>query len=84
MCIRDSASSGRTLIEAARQFPAMGLPRPICAVVHALFAGDAFALLSEVAARVVSTDTVAHASNAVSVAPLIARHLSALPLVKEN
>lgn len=82
--VDDIASSGRTLIEAARQFPAMGLPRPICAVVHALFAGDAFALLSELAARVVSTDTVAHASNAVSVAPLIARHLNTLPLPKES
>ncbi len=82
--VDDIASSGGTLIEAARQFSAMGLPRPICAVVHALFAGDAFALLSEVAARVVSTDTVAHASNAVSVAPLIARHLNTLPLRKES
>ena len=62
----------------------MGLPRPICAVVHALFVGDAFALLSELAARVVSTDTVAHASNAVSVAPLIARNLNTLPLPKES
>ena len=82
--VDDIASSGRTLIEAARQFPGMGLPRPVCAVVHALFAEDAFAQLSGVAARVVSTDTVAHASNAVSVAPLIARHLGGLPPAQEK
>lgn len=82
--VDDIASSGRTLIEAARQFGGMGLPRPICAVVHPLFAEDAYRQLSEVAARVVSTDSVAHPSNAVSVAPLIARHLGGLPHAKEN
>lgn len=82
--VDDIASSGRTLIEAARQFAGMGLTRPICAVVHPLFAEDAYAQLSGVAARVVSTDSVAHPSNAVSVAPLIARHLGGLPLAKEN
>ena len=45
--------------------------------VHALFADDAYARLSEVSDKVVSTDTVTHASNAISTAPLIARTLAA-------
>ncbi|MFZ5669009.1 MAG: ribose-phosphate pyrophosphokinase [Pseudomonadota bacterium] len=69
--IDDIAASGRTLIEAARGVAAQGLERPDCVVVHALFAEDAFDRLGEAARRVVSTDTVAHASNAISVAPLL-------------
>ena len=74
--IDDVASSGRTMIEAARQLPAHGLARPVCAVVHGLFAGDAWAGLAAVADRVVSTDTVPHPSNAITVAPLVARAIA--------
>jgi ribose-phosphate pyrophosphokinase len=77
--VDDIASSGRTLIEAARQFQTQGLPRPVCAVVHALFFGDAFRRLVETTARVVSTDSVPHESNAASVVPLVAAHLAGLP-----
>jgi ribose-phosphate pyrophosphokinase len=77
--VDDISSSGRTMIAAADLLAALGLGRPVCAVVHALFAGDAFARLQKVAARVVSCDSVPHPSNAISLAPLVAQALATLP-----
>lgn len=76
--IDDIAASGRTLIAAADLLAARGMARPVCAVVHALFAGDAFARLQAVSARVVSCDSVPHPSNAVPLAPLVAQALAGL------
>lgn len=75
--IDDIASSGRTLIAAAEGVVAQGLAPPVCVVVHALFAEDAFARLSRVAARIVSTDSVTHPSNGIALAPLLAEALRA-------
>ncbi len=69
--VDDIASSGRTLIEAARQIAGQGLAKPDCAIVHGLFAEEAYAELSSLAARIVSTDAVPHASNAMSLADII-------------
>ncbi|HQU69909.1 MAG TPA: ribose-phosphate diphosphokinase [Albidovulum sp.] len=77
--VDDIASSGRTLIAAAELLAARGLARPVCAVVHALFAGDAYARLKAVVARVVSCDSVPHPSNAIRLAPLVAQAMAALP-----
>ena len=69
----DVASTGRTLIAAARGALQRGAASVDVAVTHALFVGDA---LSEVHAsgvrHVWSTDSVPHASNAVSIVPLLA------------
>lgn len=73
--IDDIASSGRTLAAAARELTAQGFARPICAVVHAVFGGDAFAEVARLSGRVVSTDAVPHPTNIISLAPLIARAL---------
>lgn len=73
--VDDIASSGRTLIEAAQLLTRQGLPRPVCAVVHALFAEDAYAQLQVAASRIVSCDTVRHPSNAIPVAALLAAAL---------
>ena len=70
--IDDIASSGRTLVAASTALQAQGFPPPICVVVHAIFGEDAFARVTQAASRVVSTDTIPHATNAISVAPLIA------------
>lgn len=77
--VDDIASSGRTMLAAAQLLAARGLARPVCAVVHPLFAGDAFARLQQVAARVVSCDSLPHPSNAISLAPLLAEALATLP-----
>ena len=74
--VDDIASSGHTLIEAARQLPLQGLPRPVCAVVHGVFAEDSYERLQAVADRIVSSDSVPHPSNAIRLAPLIASAIS--------
>lgn len=70
--IDDIASSGRTLAAAARELVARGFAAPLCVVVHPIFGGDAFAEVSGVAARVVSTDAVPHETNRIPLAALMA------------
>lgn len=77
--IDDIASSGRTLIAASGALRKQSFSPPICVVVHAIFAGEAFSQLEATAARIVSTDTLAHASNAITVASLIAEALAGAP-----
>ncbi|MDP3701466.1 MAG: ribose-phosphate diphosphokinase [Hylemonella sp.] len=72
----DVASSGHTLAQAARGLLAAGAATVDVAVTHALFAGDAGTLLWDAGIRQVwSTDCIAHPSNAVSMAPVIAAAL---------
>jgi ribose-phosphate pyrophosphokinase len=71
--VDDVASTGRTLVSAARTALAHGASSVDVAVTHALFVDDA---LSQVRAagvgRVWSTDSVPHSSNVLPVAPLLA------------
>lgn len=82
--VDDIASSGRTMIEAARQLPAQGFGRPDCVVVHGIFAEDSYDRLRTVAQRIVSSDSVPHASNAIALAPLIASALTAAGSQREG
>ena len=71
--IDDIASSARTMIEAVRLLKQNGVQAPLCIAVHALFAGDAFPKLLEAGpSAIVSTNTVAHQSNTIDVAAVIA------------
>lgn len=75
--IDDIASSGRTLIEAARLIRQAAREAPICAIVHPIFAGDSYQRLASAGVRrVVSTNTVAHESNAIDVSPILATAIS--------
>ncbi|MBI3157310.1 MAG: ribose-phosphate diphosphokinase [Burkholderiales bacterium] len=79
--IDDVASTGRTLVEAARAALAGGAASVDVAVTHALFVGTALAELRAAGVREVwSSDTVPHASNAVAVAPLLAGALRELAM----
>lgn len=69
--VDDIVSSGRTMIETARKLATAGMAKPVCVAVHALFADQSYAELLSLCERVVSTDTVPHASNAISVAALL-------------
>jgi ribose-phosphate pyrophosphokinase len=77
--IDDIAASGRTLIAASDELRKQAFSPPTCVVVHAIFAGEAFSQLQATAGRIVSTDTLSHASNAITVAPLIAEALTGAP-----
>jgi len=70
--IDDIVSSGRTMIEAARQLSGRGFAKPYCLAVHALFADDSYSRLVGLFERVTTTDTVPHPSNGVSVVELLA------------
>ena len=65
------------MIETARGLTAQGLRPPVCVVIHPLFADDAFAELSSLAERIVSTDAVTHPSNSIPLAGLLAEALRA-------
>lgn len=75
--IDDVASTGHTLVQAAKALRSRGVASIDAAVVHALFGGDALARLAAAGiSRVWSTDAVPHSSNVVTVAPLLARAIA--------
>ena len=74
----DVASTGRTLVAAARGAIARGAASVDVAVTHALFVDDALQQVMASGVRHVwSTDCVPHPSNAVSVVPLLVAALAA-------
>lgn len=69
----DIASSGRTMARAVIRLIEAGCKAPVCIVIHAVFAGDAEpAIRSAGAADIVSTDTIEHATNRITIAPALA------------
>jgi ribose-phosphate pyrophosphokinase len=75
----DVASTGNTLARATRLLLAAGAASVDVAVTHALFEGDALQLIQQAGVTEIwSTDCIAHASNAVSMAPQIAAALTDL------
>ena len=74
--VDDIAASARTLIEAARVLRSHGQGPPVCVVVHPIFAGDSYnRLLDCGVGAVVSTNTVAHESNAIDISAVLAKAL---------
>lgn len=75
----DVASSGHTLARAAEALLAAGAASVDVAVTHALFAGDALSVIEAAGVgEVWSTDAIAHGSNAIALAPLLAEALGGL------
>ncbi len=69
----DIVSTGGTMAAALAHLRQQGYAAPVCALVHAVFADEAEAKLRAAgAARIVSCNTVVHATNAVCVAELMA------------
>jgi ribose-phosphate pyrophosphokinase len=78
LIVDDIASSGQTLARTARALRAAGVSTIEAAVVHAVFAPGALARIRRAGIqRIVSCDTIAHPTNAVPVARLLAPLLSA-------
>ncbi|WP_439519149.1 ribose-phosphate diphosphokinase [Hydrogenophaga sp.] len=77
--IDDVASSGQTLARAAAMLLAAGAASVDVAVTHALFAPGSVQRVRSAGVREIwSTDCIAHASNAVSIVPVVAGTLGAL------
>lgn len=71
--VDDIASSGHTLAATLEALRALGARAATCVIVHALFARGAEATVRAAGAgTIVSTNTVAHPTNRIEVAPLIA------------
>ena len=73
--VDDIISSGRTMLAAIAQVRGRSHAAPICLAVHGLFADDSDVLLAQAGARVVTTNTVPHATNLIDVSTLLARCL---------
>ncbi len=83
--VDDIISSAHTLIQAAASLRQVGFAPPVCIGVHALFAQDAYAqLLASGVSRVVTCDTVAHASNAINILEPLAYALRQLLAREES
>tara|TARA_R110002072_G_scaffold1655_1_gene13953 strand:+ start:679 stop:1572 length:894 start_codon:yes stop_codon:yes gene_type:complete len=68
----DIASSGQTLVRTLMQLRALKADPAVCVIIHAVFAGSSYEdILAAGAARIVTTDTIPHSSNEISVAPML-------------
>lgn len=75
----DIISSAATMVQTTRSLARAGLFAPICLGVHGILAGDAERALREAgAARIVTTNTVPHATNAIEIAGLLVSPLREL------
>jgi ribose-phosphate pyrophosphokinase len=70
--VDDIISSGRTMVTAVRLIRTLGWPPPVCIGIHGVFAEGSDVLLAEAGARVVTSNTVPHATNALDVSGLLA------------
>ena len=70
--VDDIISSGRTMIEAVRIILARGATVPVCIAVHGLFADNSDMLLAKTGARVVTSNSIPHETNAIDVGELLA------------
>ncbi|MEW4461930.1 ribose-phosphate pyrophosphokinase [Labrenzia sp. MBR-25] len=74
----DIASSGRTMVRVVERVLAAGVRPPVCILIHAVFAGSAYhEIRSAGAARIVSTDSIPHESNAIYLGEMIGQAVSA-------
>ncbi len=75
----DIISSARTMALATKKIQEAGLSAPVCVGVHGIFSPDALGALRDAgAARIVTTNTIAHETNAIDVTPLVARGIESL------
>ena len=75
----DIISSARTMALAAKKIREAGLDAPVCVGVHGIFSPDALPALREAgAASIVTTNTIAHETNAIDVSPAVARAVQSI------
>lgn len=76
--VDDIISTAHTMAAAVRQIRAVRTSGPACVATHAVFSGDAWEVLRAAgASRIVTTNTIAHPTNAIDLGPSLAGSLSA-------
>ncbi|MDE3156365.1 MAG: ribose-phosphate pyrophosphokinase [Acidobacteriota bacterium] len=79
--VDDIVSSARTMLATVKALTGARMRPAVCMAVHALFSAQAEEQLRHAGAgRLVSTNTVPHASNAIDVAPLLVEAVNELAL----
>ena len=74
--VDDIISTGGPMIEAVRLLTSQGWPAPVCVAVHGLFADDADLALARAGARVVTSNSVPHLTNAIDVGKALATSIA--------
>jgi len=78
--VDDIISTGRTMAETVSHLRAAGLDAPVCIGVHGVFAAGALEGLKKAGAgTIVTTNTIAHPTNAIDVTGLIAQSMRTMP-----
>lgn len=71
--VDDITSTAQTMIAAVARLKEAGLPAPVCVTVHPIFAGAAYQDLQAAGVdRIVSCNTIAHASNQIDISDEVA------------
>ncbi len=77
--VDDIISTGRTMAAAVQHVVALNMKPPVCVGVHAVFSGDAHqTLLKAGATLVITTDTIPHSTNGISVRGAMATAMAAV------
>jgi len=80
--VDDIISSGKTMIETLNHLKAEGTLAPVCLGIHAIFAGNAYEqLIKGGASKIVTCNTVTHASNVISLDSMVINALKKLQTV---
>lgn len=74
--VDDIISTGRTMQQAAAHLIASGMSSPVCIGVHGIFAPGALQEMQAAGLRVVTSNSIADASNEIDLAPLLLMGLS--------
>ena len=75
--VDDIISTAHTMIETTKHLLQAGFNKPVCIGVHGIFAGNAYRELMDAGAdSIVSTDSISHETNRISIAELVCQSLA--------
>jgi ribose-phosphate pyrophosphokinase len=77
--VDDMISTGKTMIQAANHLTRAGMKGPVCIAVHGIFAQGALAEMQHKGLQVVTSNSIADATNQIDLAPLLAKALLTFP-----
>lgn len=70
--VDDIISTGRTMVETIHHLDDLGMNKPVCIGIHAVFAGDALMALKQAGVnKIITCNTIPHETNGIDVMPLM-------------